>query len=236
MKGKKFFALLCAAAMSAAVFAGCSDNDNKGGESETESVSEIDPYESVSEVLEENQISTETRAIADGDDYAINKINCRSTEDPLPGGYTLSDYSEAQQGKLYMNDKSKIVIRASNYKEDLQAMDVWADNACAMIKMGNMTSACDTVFEEPENVKVCGFDAIKYDYQVIQNDFVPNESDPSADPEKIEMYRFKARAYFFYSEQDAYIIMFDTREEDWDEQVANFEEFVADLEVTKTEY
>ena len=115
-------------------------------------------------------------------------------------------------------------------------MDVWADNACAILKISNITSAQDTVFEDPEDVKVCGFDGIKYDYQIIQYDFIAPEDDPDGEPVKTELYRFNARAYFFYSEQDAYIIMFDTREEDWDTESENFEKFVADLEVTKTEY
>lgn len=227
--------------MTAAFFTGC--NTDTPSSEETSSVSETtsdskvgDVLESINNELNEEEIITETRPIADGDDYAINKINNKTMGDTLPGGYTLQDYTEEQQGKLYTNGKSRIIIRAYNYKEDLQAMDVWADNACAIIKIGNITSAQDTVFEDPENVKVCGFDGIKYDYQMIQYDFIAPEDDPDAEPVKTELYRFNARAYFFYSEQDAYIIMFDTREEDWDEQSACFEEFVADLEVTKTEY
>ncbi len=238
MKNFRFSAFICAAAISATLFAGCSSVTEEETSSQTSSgaSSQTDMAESMAEVLEEQQINTETRPIADGDDYAINKINNKTSGDTLPGGYSLQDYTEEQQGKLYTNGNSRVIIRAYNYKEDLQAMDVWADNACAILKISNITAAQDTVFEDPENVKVCGFDGIKYDYQIIQYDFVAPEDDPDGEPVKTELYRFNARAYFFYSEQDAYIIMFDTREEDWDTESENFEKFVADLEVTKTEY
>lgn len=242
MKKFRFLAVICAAVMSAAVFSGCTgDNANGDGTTQTsEQAQEGDASGTTVYLGDEDdqyaEINTETRPIEEGDDYAINKINNKSPEDALPGGYVLLDYTEEQQGKFFMGEKSKIIIRAYNYNEDLQAMDIWADNACAMIKIANITSAQDTVFEEPEKVKVCGFDGIRYDYQIIQYDFIADENNPDAEPVKTELYRFNARAYFFYSEQDAYIIMFDTMEENWDEQVALFEEFVADLEVTKTEY
>lgn len=243
MKKFRFLAVMCAAVMSAAAFSGCT-GDGGSGEETSQTASEQDPgSESTHTTIflgnEEDQyaeIITETRPIEEGDDYAINKINNLSPDDQLPGGYVLQDFSEEYQGKLYTNGKSRIIIRAYNYKEDLQDMAIWADNACAIMKIQNITSAQDTVYEDPENVKVCGFDGIKYDYQMIQYDFIADENDPDAEAVKTELYRFSARAYYFYSEQDAYVLMFDTREEDWEEQIAFFEEFVADLEVTKTEY
>lgn len=236
---KKLAAIFCAAVMMS-LTAGCSQNDDDNGEN----------TDAVTSAAEQNGETTTTvylgddwdkeavmtsRALEEGDDYAINKINPKTEGETLAGGYTLQDYSEENQGKLYNNGKSKIVIRAYNYKEDLQDMAVWADNACAMILIANITKACDTVFEDPENVKVCGFDGIKYDYDIIQNDFIADENDPDAEPVKTELYRYKARGYYFYSDQDAYVISFDTMEEDWEEQVKYFEEFVADLEVAKTE-
>ncbi|MBQ8758176.1 MAG: hypothetical protein IJZ20_00610, partial [Clostridia bacterium] len=137
-------------------------------------------------------------------------------------------------GRMYLNGKSQAVIRAYNYKEDLQGLEQYAESACVTMKIANITSACDTVFQEPEKVKVCGFDAIKYDYQIIQYDFISNPNEPDGEAVKTELYRRNARAYFFYSEQDAYAVYFETMEEDWDEQVKLFEEFVADLEVTPT--
>ncbi|MDE5859674.1 MAG: hypothetical protein K2H23_04735 [Oscillospiraceae bacterium] len=239
---KKITAALCAVLMLAAM-AGCSENNNDSNngnnssdisqtqQGEDSTVTTID----LGDDFDQEAVMT-SRALEEGDDYAINKINNITQGDTLPGGYSLQDYSEENQGKLYNNGKSKIVIRAYNYKEDLQDMAIWADNACAMILIANITKACETVFEDPENVKVCGFDGIRYDYDIIQNDFIADENDPDAEPVKTEIYRYKARGYYFYSDQDAYVISFDTMEEDWEEQVKNFEEFVADLEVTKTEY
>ncbi len=249
MKYRKLLAVMFAAAMSVSALSGCSGNDSNDGEgiaSESTSssssstdgtkVSGNEVIEGISQALEENEMVTDTRPIEEGDDYAINKINNKTSGDVLPGGFTLQEYQEEAQGKMYTNEKSQIVIRAYNYKEDLQDMAVWADNACALLTIGNMTSQCDTIFEDPEDVKVCGFDCIKYDYQIVQNAFIPPEDDPDGEAVKTELYRFKARNYYFYSDQDAYIIMFNTLEDNWEEQLPLFEEFVADLEITPTEY
>ena len=243
MKKFRIISVMCAAVISAAVFAGCdNNNEGSGGEGTTASQSSETSGTQVSVGANDmfnvgdQEIITETRPIEDGDDYAINKINNKSPADSLPGGYVLADYSEKDQGKLYTNGKSGIIIRAYNYKEDLQDMAIWADNACAIMTIANITSAQDTVFEDPENVKICGFDGIRYDYQKIQYDFIPDENDPDGEPVKTEIFRYSSRVYYFYSEQDAYAILFDTMESDWEEQSALFEEFVADLEVTKTDF
>ncbi|MGN0675334.1 MAG: hypothetical protein ACI4KG_06260 [Oscillospiraceae bacterium] len=232
MKKIKFTAALCAVLLSASMLSGCgTDGENKTSETGS-SAQSSEAVVSTAVELDGDGLNGEaitTRPIEEGDDYAINKINPKSAEDALPGGYKLADYSEKDQGKFYTNGKSKIVIYAYNYKEDLQELATWADKACAMMLIQNITKACDTVYGEPENAKVCGFDSIKYDYEIIQYEFVDETT-------KSEIGRYKARVYYFYSEQDAYIIQFDTAEADWEEQSANFEAFVADLEITKTEY
>ncbi|MBQ5319875.1 MAG: hypothetical protein J6K17_12340 [Oscillospiraceae bacterium] len=174
-----------------------------------------------------NDIAITTRALEEGDTYAINKINPKTTGDVLAGGYQLVDENIDAQGKLYMNGGSKVIIRAQNYNEDMQDMTTWADNACAMMRIANFTSACDTVFAEPQQVKVCGYDAIMYDYDVIQYEFIDNTTKQQIDT-------FKGRNYYFYSDKDAYVIMFDTNDETYEEQLKNFEEFVDDLQVQKT--
>lgn len=239
MKKYRLAAVLCTAIIVASAFTGCSGSDGNGEVVSETTVSEqqtmINTAPAVVDTDETNQdISTETRPIEEGDDYAINKINNKS--ETLPGGYELADYSEENQGKMYLNGSAQLVIRGYNYNEDMQDMAVWADNACALMSISNITYACDTVFGEPENVTVCGFDGIKYDYEIIQYDFIADENDPEAEAVKTEIYRQKARIYFFYSEQDAYVVYFNTMAEDWEEQLGYFEEFVADLEVTKTEY
>lgn len=230
-------AALIAMLMAASAMTGCNDKNKNGNDvSETSSGTLLPSDSDIMEAAE--AYNTETRPLEAGDDYAINKINNKSPEDALPGGYKLVGYTEEQQGKFYISDgKSQIIIRAYNYKEDLVDMAAWADNACANITMLNIISyARDTDFGEPENVKVCGFDGIRYESKMTQYQFSETEFDEKGDPLKIEQYHLRGRYYFFYSDQDAYVIMFDTLEENWDEQSAMFEEFVKDLEVTKTEY
>lgn len=239
MKKQRIAALLCAV-LAVSVMSGCnSGNDGENGtSSETTASSEqvsITAITGIGDGLVED-IETGTRPIAEGDDYAINKINNKSSEDTLPGGYVLQGYNEEQQGKLFANGKSKVVIRAYNYKEDLQDLATWADKACAIIKIANITDACDTNFDTPENTTVLGFDAVKYNYEIIQYEFIEDENNPEGEKIKNPIGTYKGIAYYFYSDQDAYAIMFDTAEDNWEEQSAAFEEFMNDLEITKTEY
>lgn len=245
MKKQKITAYICICCIFAisAAFSGCSSNDpgsaDSGSSAQTqEAASNSDNSISVTGIGEdmideENNLVTETRPIAEGDQYAIDKINPRSPEGSFPGDYVLSDYRQESQGKLFANGKSKIVIRAYNYKEDLQDLAIWADQACAIMKISNITSACDTVYSEPENITYMGFDTIKYNYEIIQYEFV---SGADGQEEKQERGRYKGIAYYFYSDQDAYAIMFDTAEENWEEQSVAFEEFISDLEITETKY
>ena len=226
---KKTAAAIIAMLMAASLMTGCKNN---GGEKPSEATSG-------SELISAPDIeyNTETRPIAEGDDYAINKINNKSPEDSLPGGYKLVDYDEKNQGKLYLNGESQVMsqvrIMAYNYNEDLLDMATWADNACANLRMSNiMMYAMDTQFKDPEDVKICGFDGIRYDTDMTQY----TQFDENEKPMEEGSVKLKGRCYYFYSEQDAYAIIFETRAENWDEQIALFEEFVKDLEVTKTEY
>ena len=217
-------AVLLTAAMT---LTGCSSNGDGNAET-TENTS------STQIVIDGNDLpageeAMTTRALEEGDTYAIHKINPTTTGDVLAGGYKLIEENEAAQGKLYMNGGSKVVLRAQNYNEDMQDMAIWADNACAMVRIANFTSACDTLFEEPQQVKVCGYDAIMYDYDIIQYEFVDEDTKKQIDT-------FKGRNYYFYSDKDAYVIMFDTNDETYEEQIKCFEEFVADLEIKEVEY
>lgn len=234
---RKLTSLICAFA-AAAVLAGCNPpdgTDGTDGSAQTTADAAGSESSAVTEIGEGlvEEINTETRPIAEGDKYAIDKINPKSPEDSIPGGYKMSGYEKEAQGKLFANGKSKIVIRAYNYKEDLQDLAVWADQACAIMKVANITAACDTIYSEPENITYMGFDTVKYDYEVIQYEFV---SGADGQEEKSERGRYKGIAYYFYSNQDAYAIMFDTAEANWEEQSAAFYDFIADLEITETNY
>lgn len=234
MKKRKLTALICLCCVCAvsAVFSGCGGEENSDPVQTEEAKNTSAAVTEIGDGLLDDSF-TETRPIAEGDEYAIDKINPRSPEGSFPGGYVMSGYEKDLQGKLFNNGKSKVIIRAYNYKEDLQDLAVWADQACAVMTIANITSACDTVYSEPENITYLGFDTIKYEYEIIQYEFV---SGADGQEEKQERGRYKGIAYYFYSNQDAYAIMFDTAEENWDEQKAAFEEFAADLEITETKY
>lgn len=235
---RRLAAVICAFA-AAAMMAGCSPNSEEVGETSSQVSAEASDTSGGNAAITEigdgliEEAATDTRPIAEGDEYAIDKINPKSPEDSLPGGYKMSGYEKDLQGKLFNNGKSKIVIRAYNYKEDLQDLAIWADQACAITKVANITAACDTNYSEPENITYMGFDTIKYDYEVIQYEFV---SGADGQEEKSERGRYKGIAYYFYSNQDAYAIMFDTAEANWEEQSAAFYDFIADLEITETHY
>lgn len=230
---KKKFILSVAALLAAAVLmTGCASGNNGGNEAENSSSS------ASTEVVTDDMPVAEqtTRALKEGDDYAINKINPKTEGEELPGGYKLIEANELFQGKVYMNGKSQVVIRAHNYRDDFQDLAVWAEDACATMTIGNFTKYCDTVFEEPVSTKMCGYDAVSYDYQVIQYEFIEDENNPGAEPVKSEMHRFNGRNYFFYSGQDAYLVYFETLEDDWEEQIKLGEELMADLAVTEIDY
>lgn len=178
----------------------------------------------IDELLNDLGNNYETRPLEEGDQWAIDLIDATDKNGKLPGGYEMLDYNLTEQGKLYMNNGSKIVIKAFNYNEDLQDMATWADNACAMIRIKNITSACDTIFGEPQKTTICGYDAIVYDCDIIQYIFTDNTTKEIYDT-------YKGRNYFFYSDKNAYSIMFDTNDETWNSEIANFEKFMESLVV-----
>lgn len=221
MKKIRFTAAL-AAVLAAALMTGCSSGENGNTEGSTTQIT-ID-----GSAMGGEEVYT-TRALEEGDILAINKLSIKSEGDTLPGGYTCVQFLEDTQQALYSNGGSRIILSAQNYKEDMQDLAIWADNACAMIRVRNITSACDTLFGDPQNVKVAGYDAIMYDYDIIQYEFIDNTTKQQIDT-------FKGRNYYFYTDQDAYVLMFDTNDETEEEQKKCFEEFVAAIEITPTEY
>lgn len=190
-------------------------------------LAEQEPQETeieIGELMEGLGNDYETRPLEEGDQWAIDLIDATEKNGELAGGYDFLEYNLAEQGKLYMNGASKVVINAHNYNEDMQALDIWADNACAMIKIKNITAACDTIFSEPKKTKVCGYDAIMYDVEIIQYKFIDNTTKEVYDT-------YKGRNYYFYSDKNAYAILFDTNDETWNNEVANFEKFMESLVV-----
>lgn len=237
MKDQKFKRVICgilAAVCTAALMAGCSEQNNDNA-SDTTTASVQSDETTVPPEAEEDPFTTTT--IAEGDDYAINKLTNKTEGETFPGGYTLVNYDETLQGKHFANGASKVIIRAGNYAESFPDLATWAESTSAGIVISNITSqAADTLFGDPVETTVCGFDAIRYDFEMIFYEFVDDPDNPGGEQIKSEYARALGRNYYFYSEQDVYAVMFDTAKADWEEQLPKFEEFVADLQVTKTEY
>lgn len=230
-KLKRIISGILAAICAAALMAGCSAQNENTSDTTASQASDV------TTVPPDENDPFEITTIAEGDDYAINKISNKSGGEEFPGGYKLVNYSEENQGKHFANGGSKVIIRAGNYMKDFPELSVWAESTSAGIVISNITNnAADTNFGDPAEATVCGFNAIRYDYEMIAYEFVENPDDPSGQPVKKEHSRYMGRNYYFYSEQDVYAVMFDTKKENWEEQLPKFEEFVADLQVTKTEY
>lgn len=239
MKNQKFKRAICgilAAVCAAALMAGCSDRNNDNADETTSASASVNSDETTVPPDEEEDPFAVT-TLAEGDDYAINKLTNKTEGEEFPGGYKLVNYSEEGQGKHFANGASKVIIRAGNYAQDFPDLATWAESTSAGIVISNITSqAADTLFGEPVEATVCGFDAIRYDFEMIFYEFVDDPDNPGGEQIKSEYARALGRNYYFYSEQDVYAVMFDTAKDDWEEQLPKFEEFVADLQVIKTEY
>lgn len=212
-------AFLCAILTAAAMLSGCKnkiDNTDNNTTNNTEITTSAAPSET-----EEQTIGT-MRQLAEGDVYAINKF---TVPEELPGDYRVYVKSQEDQGIVYLNDISQIVVRAANFKEDFADLATYADSGCASIKINNMLDHCDTDFETPVNTKIAGFDAIYYDYLVTANEFIKeNEDDEEGVKSPVAWY--KSRIYYFYSDNDVYYIMFETERDNWEKAVGDLEAFV----------
>lgn len=237
MNNQKFKRVICgilAAVCAAALMAGCSSQDDNNSD-ETSSASVQSNETTVPPDAEEDPFATTT--IAEGDDYAINKLTNKTEGEEFPGGYKLVAYDEELQGKHFVNGFSQVIIRAGNYVESFPDLATWAESTSAGIVISNITNkAADTKFGDAVEATVCGFDAIYYDYEMIYYEFVEDPDNPDGEKIKSEYARSVGRNYYFFSEQDVYAVMFDTAKDDWEEQLPNFEKFIADLQVTKVEY
>ena len=156
---KKTAAALTALVMCTAVFAGCSNEENP---KETSATLPQSGELNIAEGEDTQEGVMTTRALNEGDVYAINKFKI----DPLPANYQLAAKSQENQGMVFVNGVSKITVMAINYKEDLQDLATYADSACAALKLNNMLYQSDTDFTEPQNTKIAGFDAITYDFTI----------------------------------------------------------------------
>lgn len=235
MKIKRILSAILATLTSVAIFSGCTSETTPSGNDTTTS------SESASTDTDEEEppapVGT-ARLPENVEDYAIFKYT--ST---IPEGYEAQEESEV--GKLYLNGKAKIVVMATNYKEDFQELSVFAESACANFKVQNMLYQSDTTFSDPVNTTVAGFDAVSYDYEVVAYEFVPDENATTAqttkegeetttDPGvKTEIGRYKGRFVFFYSDEDVFYVQFESTEGDYAEQSPAFDDYLKTVQITK---
>lgn len=229
----KLIAAAFALCVSTAALSACGKGDT---DEETTTASET-------ETVSSEEFTYETagtmRAVAEGDVFAINKF----TVDTLPENYELTVKSQ-QDGAQYMRyildgGLAQISIEAANYKEDYQGLDVFAENACAAMKINNLYYACDTEFSEPTETTVAGFDAIYYDYTITQNEFeYDDEGNAIKDDDGRDVRHavawYTGRAYFFYSDNDVFYFICETTQDNWDEYKDLFEQFASSVSIDES--
>ncbi|MGN0639123.1 MAG: hypothetical protein ACI4J0_12195 [Huintestinicola sp.] len=242
-KMKKALAALAAVCL---IMTGCGKNGNEETSETTEaakpdfsSVSTASASDDVFEIDgEEETVSFYTgREVENEEDLAIFKFNCT-----LPDGYeTVIDNAE---GKQYSSPVGGIVVKAQNFKEEFQDLEVFADSGCASIKVNNMLYQADTEFSEPVKTTVAGFDAIRYDYTVTSyifppvtdenGEYVKDENDQYVLSEEKEINgEYVDRVYYFYSDEDVFYIICEAKKENAEAAQAGFDEFIESVTISK---
>ena len=233
---------LAAAAAVCLILTGC----GKGGEEEvTETTTAAKP--DFSSASSENSdyftddgetISIYTgKAVENEEDLAIFKFNCT-----LPDGYeTIIDNAE---GKQFSSPIGGIIVKAQNYKEEFQSLEVFADSGCASIRVNNMLYQADTEFSEPIKTTVAGFDAIRYDYTVTSyifppvtdenGEYVVDENGEYVLSENKEIHgEYVDRVYYFYSDEDVFYIICEAKKESAEAAQADFDKFIESVSISK---
>lgn len=225
---KKIIIAIMALTMSVSVLSGCnsSDKDNADTTTIAEGEQTTSTHISLSEDAFDATLAT-TRPLDEGDVFAIYKF-----KDKLPEGYTVMNQNDL--GKAYLDGASRFEIAANNYKNEYPDLATFADSTCANIKVTNMLYKSDTIFEEPVETKVAGFDALSYDFTLIINQFIKENPDDEGDGVKTEVERHKARAYFFASEKDIFCIIFQTSNDKWDSYIPTLEAYIESVYIDES--
>lgn len=232
---------MAAAAAACLILTGCGKNSTAEETSETTAAKP--DFSSAAETEAIDGDNGETVSIYTGKeveneaDLAIFKFNCT----PPEGFETAIDNSE---GKQYTSPYGGIIVKAQNYKDEFQALDVFADSGCASIKINNMLYQADTEFSDPIKTTVAGFDAIRYDYTVTAYIFPPvTDADGgyvtgddgnyvlSEDKEVNGVY--VDRVYYFYSDEDVFYIICEASEDSAEEAAVAFDSFIESVSISK---
>ena len=232
---------LAAAAAVSLILTGCGNSGN-AEVSETTTAAKPD-FSTAAETEATAEGDDETVSIYTGKeveneaDLAIYKLSCT----PPEGFETVADGSE---GKQYSSPYGGIVVKAQNYKEEFQDLDVFADSGCASIKVNNMLYQADTEFSDPIKTTVAGFDAIRYDYTVTsyifppvtdaQGEYVTGDDGNYVLSEDKEVNGvFVDRVYYFYSDDDVFYIICEAKEDSAEEAGPVFDKFIESVTISK---
>lgn len=235
---KKIIAAAVAVCAAVSMLAACGKNNNTDSSTESSTSAEASS-ETTAADADASTDTSETvtlRVLEEGDVFAINKF----VVDELPEGYELAGKSQ-QDGAQFLRyiidgGKAQVSIEAANFRENYHELEQFADTACAAMTMNNMYYHCDTDFSEPEKTAVAGFDAIKYDYTITQNDFETDAEGNTIKDEdgkeiKTPVFWYKGRAYFFFSDNDVYYVIFETTKDNWDNSIDTFEQFLTGVHI-----
>lgn len=221
----------------AAVFAVCMLMTGCGGKGNNNVVDTSVTTTANDLLAEAESISIYTgREVENEEDLAIFKLSAV----PPEGYETVVDSAE---GKLYVSPNGSITVKAQNFKEEFDTLEVFADRGCAAIKVSNMTYQADTEFSEPENTTVAGFDAIKRDYFVTAYIFLyetdangeqvkDQDGNPILTDEKNVYGEYVNRVYFFYSDEDAFYIVCESPKKTAEAAAKEFDEFIASVKIS----
>ncbi|MDR0947266.1 MAG: hypothetical protein LBM87_05955 [Ruminococcus sp.] len=173
------------------------------------------------------QTTGTTHSMAENEAFAIDRLSMPSE---LPGNYY---YSQKGENALTLyNNLARIDMRAQNHKEDFSPdLSVYAESAMASLAYTNLLYKTDTVIDKVTDTKVAGFDAIEYDFTLEVNEFEFDAEgnaviDENGNEKKHVAAVYKSIALFFYSETDAYYIIFETTDADFAAQEKLFRDVI----------
>jgi hypothetical protein len=167
----------------------------------------------------------------EGDDaFAIDKINV----DPLPEGAVYLEKSDVRT--YIMAGDWDCDISAANYKDQFHDLDKYAESLMANMVITFMYQTSDVIPEEPIKTTVGGYDAVLYNY-TIDEKLWQTDTDGFAvtDAEGSEISysgrHFTCRAYFFFSDNDAYYILFTTKTENYANAAPQWDQIIANVKI-----
>lgn len=240
LKKEKILCIAAAAVMLS--FSGCANNSTAENSSGTASDGTTEYTTADISSLLENGEDTGTEASAE-DIESVTLATVTDVENEadraiykasvtVPEGWAL--LQDTDMGKLYASANASLKIQATNFGADaeLNDLDTMADGAAASISISNMYYQADTEFGDPVHCTVAGQDTVRYDYTVTAYIFtVDDEGNKTGEKEVAAVY--KDRLYALYNGTDAYYLMFETAESDYDRMSPVFDEMVESFTIAE---